>query len=336
MIDRLKDNAPRFVEKIVSEVRALGIIEIDRWDIDHLCFRTESETDYDATKTLFAEFSELLVETPINGRPIATFRLNELLRCGNHSINVFELPAPKPGKPYARGLEHIEIVIDMPLQDLRDSHPHLSWDDSNMESPVNPDISLSVDRAVVKFHPMALENVIAWEIHPHHEIACNAQIEMKVSDFKPRISGSIPIGVANEKSDVDILCQAKNLKAFSEHCEKAFGQNKNFESHITEKYGVPSIVANFAVGRAKFQIFAQDLPVEKQVSNLHLLVEARLLKLGGRGAREAISKLKREGEKTEPAFGKYFKLGGDPYQQLLELQKLSEPKLRARLSLTTP
>ena len=50
-----------------------------------------------------------------------------------------------------------------------------------------------------------------------------------------------------------------------------------------------------------------------------MVVEARLLELGGDPARQAIRRLKQSGLKTEPAFARYFQLEGDAYQVDLRL-----------------
>jgi Domain of unknown function (DUF4269) len=59
-----------------------------------------------------------------------------------------------------------------------------------------------------------------------------------------------------------------------------------------------------------------------------MIVEARLLEMGGQDARRAIRQMKNAGLKTEPAFACYFKIKGDPYEALLELSSLSEEELR--------
>jgi hypothetical protein len=63
-----------------------------------------------------------------------------------------------------------------------------------------------------------------------------------------------------------------------------------------------------------------------------MVVEARLLVIGGEEARREIRRLKRCGLKTEPAFARYFQLAGDPFEVLLELSRLSEEELRDRVA----
>lgn len=137
--------------------------EVSRWQIDHLCFRTESEEDYVVTKTLITEFADLLIESPINGRLIATYKLRKEILCGDHFVDVIEVPAPKAGRPYARGLEHMEVVVDEPLENLRGRYAHLEWDDRNIAHPSNADISLCFGGASVKFHTEPLEKIIERE-----------------------------------------------------------------------------------------------------------------------------------------------------------------------------
>ena len=49
-------------------------------------------------------------------------------------------------------------------------------------------------------------------------------------------------------------------------------------------------------------------------------------------AREAIRALKRDGLKTEPAFGQYFGIMGDPYAALLDLAALDDETLLRRFA----
>ncbi len=63
------------------------------------------------------------------------------------------------------------------------------------------------------------------------------------------------------------------------------------------------------------------IPVEQQRGWRHLVVEQRLLALGGEGLLEAVLALRRQSMKTEPAFAAVLKLTGDPYLALLDLAK---------------
>ncbi len=65
----------------------------------------------------------------------------------------------------------------------------------------------------------------------------------------------------------------------------------------------------------------------KQNGYLHMMIEHRLLVLGGEALRADIRRLKTLGIKTEPAFAYYLGLKQDPYAALLELSSLSDDVL---------
>ena len=76
------------------------------------------------------------------------------------------------------------------------------------------------------------------------------------------------------------------------------------------------------------EIFGQDRPVTEQWGFRPMVVEARLLDLGGPGFRNAILALRHQGLKTEPAFARLLGLGGDPYAAVLTLEAWSDSALR--------
>ena len=80
------------------------------------------------------------------------------------------------------------------------------------------------------------------------------------------------------------------------------------------------------------EVFGQPLPIDRQRGYRHLLVEARLLALGGAPLRHAVSTLRRGGLKTEPAFARALELDGDPYERLWTLSWREDDDLRAVLA----
>jgi hypothetical protein len=103
----------------------------------------------------------------------------------------------------------------------------------------------------------------------------------------------------------------------------------------TQKNGLPSLVSRFQVREMPVELFAQPRHSEEQNAYRHLLAEARLLREGGEEATLAIRDLKLDGIKTEPAFGQYFCLSGDPYETLLTLadasaEEISEVAIQAK------
>ena len=47
-------------------------------------------------------------------RPIATVRLHTPIEHKGYTVACIEVPCPKPGRPYAAGLEHAELVVGTP------------------------------------------------------------------------------------------------------------------------------------------------------------------------------------------------------------------------------
>jgi predicted metalloenzyme YecM len=109
------------------------------------------------------------------------------------SISVLEIPSPKEGSPYPRGLEHVEFAIGLEnsdaspitpindathqyrLQTLMEEHPEIkSWNVKAKRKKINPDVSLKIElptfgNCSVKFHLLPLESVIEYE--SAHEMA---------------------------------------------------------------------------------------------------------------------------------------------------------------------
>ncbi len=80
------------------------------------------------------------------------------------------------------------------------------------------------------------------------------------------------------------------------------------------------------------EVFAQALPVVAQHGFRHMVIEGRLLVIGGDALRQRVVALKRAGMKTEPAFARILELPGDPYEAVLTLESWSHAELAERVS----
>ncbi|MFN3786768.1 MAG: hypothetical protein ACK4RS_08015, partial [Thiothrix sp.] len=72
------------------------------------------------------------------------------------------LPAPKAGRFYPEGYEHLEFVIDTSLAAFVQAYPHLTFDQSALLKPINPDVSIGYPDCQVKFHEHSLAYVIRY------------------------------------------------------------------------------------------------------------------------------------------------------------------------------
>ncbi|KAI8912467.1 dihydroxybiphenyl dioxygenase domain-containing protein [Gorgonomyces haynaldii] len=160
MIQEKLKEIPDFVDQVVRSLEQVGIDPRDYF-MDHICYRVATQEEYLHEKHALAQYSDLLVETLIGGRMIATYKLREPFVYGHRTLELIELPAPKPGRLYASGWEHVEFVIDCSLEEFAERHPDLKWKFDFKE--INPDIRLDFGTFSVKFHTDSLENVIQFE-----------------------------------------------------------------------------------------------------------------------------------------------------------------------------
>ena len=93
-----------FIEAVHARLVAAGCDARERsYEMDHVCYRVETKAQYqEALAALVPAFGELLVESIIGGRPIATVALASPIEHEGYVVECIELPCPKRGSPYAR------------------------------------------------------------------------------------------------------------------------------------------------------------------------------------------------------------------------------------------
>jgi predicted metalloenzyme YecM len=331
MMNKIKfeELAVEFLEKLFKTLADSKIEMAPHWDIDHLCYRVDSLDRYEELKTQFLTFGHLLIESDVNGRPIATFKLNSSIAFKEWSIDVVELPAPKPSKLVKEGFEHIEVVCDESFNDLEVKYKHLKLDLGGLKKDFNQEFEVDLGERNLKFHHMSLESVIRVE---ENKMVFSALEESKVlKNFKkytPFVAGTFPLGVYTEQSDLDILMCATNLNELSSELKAEYGHFEGFTSEHLNVDGLETLIVNFNLNKVPFEIFAQDKVVTKQKAYLHFHIEERLLKLGGDKLKKTIIEKRQNGLKTEPAFATSLGITGDAYNELLLLQKVAASKLR--------
>lgn len=90
----------------------------------------------------------------------------------------------------------------------------------------------------------------------------------------------------------------------------------------SDAYGTTAVIAQFDLKGFPVEIFAQDLDPIHQNAYRHMCTEYALLQRYGDDFRHQILELKKNGVKTEPAFGRLLQLQ-DPYRDLLDFEKLT-------------
>ncbi len=203
--------------------------------------------------------------------------------------------------------------------------PDIDWNTSALHKELNPELQTSFTDFNVKFHYHSLEQII--NIEKNQKVVAflkESQLLYRFSKFHPLITGTIPLAINIETSDLDILFQSENFEEFTKHVLEFFPKSV---IRIEQDY----VLAIFKHNDLNIEFFCQKIHPLKQRAHQHLRIEARLLKLLGVHFRRRIIQLKREGFKTEPAFGELLALD-NPYEDLLQLNTLSDIDLLQRFS----
>jgi predicted metalloenzyme YecM len=152
----------KFLEDIFFMINDIDL-DVEKYELDHVCYRVESNTQYKEKKDELINFGELLIESIVNGRSISTFKLFEPIVFGTRKIYLLELPAPKSGHSYKAGLEHVEFVTKDPLIKIVSRYPQFAFETFGIHKKINADITLKLGDYCMRFHNQSLEDVIKLE-----------------------------------------------------------------------------------------------------------------------------------------------------------------------------
>jgi len=147
--------------------------------------------------------------------------------------------------------------------------------------------------------------------------------------YGPTLVGTYPLGLALPESDFDVLCSCSDLSAFERELSAWLGERGIQPTRRRRRATRPEAsVTTLCWGGIEIEIFCQARPVLEQNGFRHLVVEGRLLSIGGEPLRGRVREAKARGLKTEPAFAEVLGLTGDPYATLLTLEAWSSERLR--------
>lgn len=144
-----------------------------------------------------------------------------------------------------------------------------------------------------------------------------------IKKYNPILVGTIPIEINIKNSDLDIICEVYNISEFEIIMKDNFS---NFNEFKINKVNDEILVVNFVVDNFEIEVYAQNLKSIEQNGYRHMIIENRILSLGGDKVNKIIY-LKENGLKTEPAFAKLLELNGNPYNELLKIEKLSDTEI---------
>jgi hypothetical protein len=150
------------------------------------------------------------------------------------------------------------------------------------------------------------------------EVLTKYKILSRITEYDPVLAGTIPINIAIDSSNLDILCYWEDKAAFITTLEFHFSNENQFTILETVIDTHETVIANFKIENFEIEVFGQNIPVKNQNGYRHLLIEHEILQTKDENFRLEIIKLKQKGHKTEPAFGIVLGLKGNPYEALLK------------------
>lgn len=149
-----------------------------------------------------------------------------------------------------------------------------------------------------------------------------------LADFKATVTGTFPLDISIEKSDVDLICEVHDFKLFAE-CLKKFINNSTNKIQPVRAGACTEdrYLCTFQTQNFFYEIFAISQPVIEQPAFVHMINEYRLLGIYGEALAKRVIELKRSGTKTEPAFAIALQIKGDPYVELYNMKFRSDSEL---------
>ncbi|KPE52142.1 DUF4269 domain-containing protein [Chryseobacterium indologenes] len=154
-----------------------------------------------------------------------------------------------------------------------------------------------------------------------YEVLTKYQVFPKLKPYSPVLAGTIPIGIDIETSDLDIICEV-DLRFEEDFLDdimfsRIIPTDAEVKVESFRVNGEKSIVLNFMLEEFPIEIFGQNKPSLAQNAYRHMMAEYRILRDKGEEFKQKIVELKKQGIKTEPAFGMLLGLE-NPYKDLLK------------------
>lgn len=318
-----------FFNKLDKSLSSTNFSIKPHWNIDHICYRVDTQEKYNLLKDKFSNFAVKLIESQINGRPITTFKLNKPLKYSKWKIDLLELPAPKKGKKTKEGFEHIEIVCNHSFDQLSQDLKYFPLKKDGLTKDFNQELACNINGTNLKFHHVSLESVVTLEANSKvFQSIIESKVLKNLKLYKPLVVGTYPLGLNTNSSDIDILLYNDDLNELTNTVKNYYKNFDSFNIHCDEKNNY--IVISFNFENLKFELYAEKVPTLQQRALKHFQIEERLLKLGSSRFKQKIVNYRGQGLKTEPAFAKAMGLNGNSYIELLNIYDYSEDQLIGR------
>lgn len=152
-----------------------------------------------------------------------------------------------------------------------------------------------------------------------YELLTKHRFFEKLKAYSPILAGTVPIEIDIEGSDLDLIFEV-DLQ-FEEDFLDDLMWSRFIPYDVEVEYpiinGEKCITLNFMLDGFPIEIFGQNKPTTQQNAYLHMIAEYKILQEKGEKFKQKIIELKKQGIKTEPAFGLLLGLE-NPYEDLLK------------------
>ena len=159
-----------------------------------------------------------------------------------------------------------------------------------------------------------------------YQILTSNRVMDILADYSPILTGTIPIAVDTEKSDLDIICHWTNIESFKS-CLMNFSHYPDFELYQKVSRGYQTVIARFLIEDLQVEIYEQNRPTKEQEAFKHMVVENRILIENGEEFRKKVVELKRKGVKTEVAFGTLLGIKENHHEELLKFYQKNDDNI---------
>jgi hypothetical protein len=165
------------------------------------------------------------------------------------------------------------------------------------------------------------------------QVLARLQVLPLLHAYSPRLVGAFPLDLQQLGSDLDLICEVHELDPFEKLLAHYFGHFPTFGQRRRRQQGWECSINCFEAEGLPVEVFGQPVPTGQQQGYRHLLVEHRLLQLGGPAFRAQVQIHRAAGLKTEPAFAAALGwTAADPYAELLTLEHCPDDELREVLA----
>ena len=159
MIPSILNGWELFLDNIFRELAERGIRRSEL-QIDHVCYRVETQARYDDLKLELLEYCDLAHESSVGNRMIAILQFKKLLVYHEYNIHFLELPAPKKGSPYVEGLQHVDLTVSPSLEMFMGIHPLPEYNTDAIHKAGHAVLTLKLPSGEVDFSNSSIEREI--------------------------------------------------------------------------------------------------------------------------------------------------------------------------------